>query len=104
MLKVEIESKGYQLDGDLRSHAEERISGLDEFMGSLDEAKVTFSWEGGANERTKVRASVWGGGNQFEASDTDWKATKALNQTRQKLESQLRRAHSKEYRDHDQHR
>ena len=104
MINIEINSKDYDLSDEERSRAVERIGGLDEFMGDLDQGRVRFSWEGGPNEQTKVHASVWGGGNQFEASDTDWKAKKAIDQARQKLESQIRREHSKGLRSHDQHR
>ena len=101
MINVEIDAKNYDLDDDLRSRAGDRIGGLDEFMSTLDEGRVKFSWEGGPNEQTRVDAKVWGGGEAFEASDTDWKAQKALDQTREKLESQIRRKHSKSLRDHD---
>ncbi len=104
MINVEIDAKNYDLDDDLRSRATERIGGLDEFMSTLDEGRVTFSWKGGTNEQTEVYAKVWGGGNEFEASDTDWKAKKALDQTRQKLESQITKKHSRGLKDHDQHR
>jgi ribosome-associated translation inhibitor RaiA len=104
MINVEIDAKGYDLDDGLRSRATDRIGGLDEFMSTLDKGRVTFSWEGGTNEQTKVYAKVWGGGEEFEASETDWKPQKALDQTRQKLESQIRRKHSKGLKDHDQHR
>jgi ribosomal subunit interface protein len=104
MINVEIETKNYDLHDDLRTRATDRIGGLDEFMNTLDEGRVTFSWEGGPNEQTKVSAKVWGGGERFEASDTDWKAEKAIDQTRRKLESQIRRKHSQQLGSHDQHR
>jgi ribosome-associated translation inhibitor RaiA len=47
---------------------------------------------------------VWGGGHKLDGSDTDWKPVKAIDQTREKLSSQIRREHSKELRSHDHHR
>lgn len=104
VIKLEIDCEHYELDEDLRNRIENRIGGLDEFMNSLADGDVTVSWEGGPHEQTKVRAQVWGPGIQFEASDTDWKPVKAVDQTRKELESQIRRKHSKDLRDHDQHR
>jgi ribosome-associated translation inhibitor RaiA len=104
MINVAIETKDYALDDDLRGRATDRIGGLDEFMDTLDEGRVTFSWDDGANEQTTVFAEVRGGGERFEASDTDWKAEKALDQTRRKLESQIRRRHSQQRGSHDRHR
>ena len=103
MINVEIDLKNYDIDDDLRRRATDRIGGLDEFMSSLDEGRVEFSSVGGTGEQTKVLVKVWGGGEAFEASDTDWKAKRALDQARQKLESQIRRKHSKDI-DHDQDR
>ena len=104
MIKLKIDADGYDLSGDLKSRIEDRIGGLDEFMNTLTEGHATVSWEGGKGEQTKVRAQVWGGGHTFDGSDTDWKPVKAIDQTRQKLESQIRREHSKELRSHDRHR
>jgi ribosomal subunit interface protein len=104
MIKLEIDTEHYDIGDDLRQQIIDRIGGLDEFMSTLEEGHVTMSWEGGPNEQTKVRAQVWGGGHKFEGSDTDWKADKAIDQTREKLESQIRRKHSKENRGHDRHR
>jgi ribosomal subunit interface protein len=104
MLKLEIDADDYDLSDDLKSRIEDRIGGLDEFMDALDEGHVTVSWEGGSHEQTKVDAQVWGGGHKFDSSDTDWKPVKAIDQTRQKLESQIRREHGKELRSRDQHR
>ena len=101
MIKLRIEAEGYDLSDDLRSRIEDRIGGLDEYMDTLTDGRVTVSWEGGKNEQTKVRAQVWGGGSKFEGSDTAWKA---IDQTREKLSSQIRREHSKDLRSHDQHR
>ena len=103
MINVEIGAKNYDLDDELRSRAIDRIGGLDEFMSTLDKGRVEFSWVGGTDEQTKVFAKVWGGGQAFEVSDTDWKAKKALDQARQKLESQIRRKHAKRLDDHEQH-
>jgi ribosomal subunit interface protein len=102
MIKLEIDTEGYDLENDLKSRIEERIGGLDEFMDTLEGGHVTVSWEGGPNEQTKIRAQVWGPGHKFEGSDTDWKAVKAIDQTRQKLESQIRRAHGKQISERDQ--
>ena len=95
MIKLEIDTEGYDLDSDLKSRIKNRIGGLDEFMDTLDEGHVTVSWEGGPNEQTRIRAQVWGPGYKFEGSDTDWKPVKAIDQTRQKLETQIRREHKK---------
>ncbi len=46
-------------------------------------------------EETRVGARVWGGGHKFEASDVDWKPVTAIDKTRSKLESEIRRAHGK---------
>ena len=104
MIKLEIDTEDYDLDSDLKSRIKDRIGGLDEFMDTLDEGHVTVSWEGGHNEQTRVRAQVWGPGHKFEGSDTDWKAKKAIDQTRQKLESQIRRAHEKQISERDRKR
>ena len=101
MIKLEIDTANYDLDDDLRNRIVDRIGGLDEFMNSLDEGHVKIAWEGGPGEKTKMSAEVWGAGHRFEASDTDWKAVKAIDQTRQKLESQITGAHSKETDDRD---
>ncbi len=105
MIKLEIDADSYDLDSALKSRIEDRIGGLDEFMDTLDEGHVTVSWEGGGrNEQTKIRAQVWGPGHKFEASDTDWKPVKAIDQTRQKLESQIRRVHEKQISERDRKR
>ena len=56
---------------------------------------MTFTWEDGHGEQTKVHAQTSAPGHHFEASDTDWKAEKAADRTRRELESQLRRQHRK---------
>ena len=104
MIKLKVNTDGYDLSDELRSRIDDRIGGLDEYMDTLTDGRVTVSWEGGKNEQTKVRAEVWGGGNRFDGSDTDWKAEKAIDQTWEKLSSQIRREHSKDLRSHDQHR
>ena len=104
MISLEIGTEDYDLDSDLKSRIEDRIGGLDEFMDSLDKGHVVVSWEGGPNEQTRVRARVWGPGHEFEASDTDWKPVKAIDQTRQKLESQIRREHEKQISERDRGR
>ena len=45
MIKLEIDSVGYDLDDDLRSRIIDRIGGLDEFMDGLKEGHVAVSWE-----------------------------------------------------------
>jgi ribosome-associated translation inhibitor RaiA len=57
---------------------------------------VAFSWSGGEGERTSVHAQVWGGGHRYEASASEWKALAALDRARDKLETEIRRGHSKE--------
>ncbi len=96
MIKLEIDSGKYDLDDDLRNRIIDRIGGLDEFMNTLDVGRVAVSWEGGTNEQTRVSAEVWGGGHRFDASDTDREPITAIDKTREKLESQITRAHSKE--------
>ena len=103
MIKLEIDSVEYELDDDLRNRIIDRIGSLDEFMNGLEGGHVAVSWEGGSHEQTRISAEVWGGGSHFDASDTDWKPVKAIDQTRQKLESQITREHSKELKSRDQH-
>jgi ribosomal subunit interface protein len=104
MIKLEIDAESYDLDSDLKRRIEDRIGGLDEFMDTLDKGHVTVSWVGGPHEQTRVRAQVWGPGQKFEGSDTDWKPVKAIDQTRQKLESQIRREHRKQISERDRKR
>ena len=105
MIKLEIDTEGYDLSDELRARIEDRIGGLDEFMNTLERGHVTVSWEGGPNEQTRIRAQVSGPGNEFDASDTDWKPMTAVDKTRSKLESQIREAHGKaiDERDHKGH-
>ena len=100
---MEIDTEHYDLSDDLKQRIQDKIAGLDEFMDTLDRGHVTVSWEGGPNEQTRIRAQVWGPSQQFDASDTDWKAETAIDKTHSKLESQLRRVHEKSIsdRDHD---
>jgi ribosomal subunit interface protein len=104
VIKLEIGTEDYDLDDDLKSRIQDRIGGLDEFMDTLDRGHVTVSWEGGPNEQTRIRAQVSGPGHKFEGSDTDWKAQTAVDATRRKLESQIRRAHDKMKEDRDRKR
>lgn len=101
MIKLQIDTEGYDLPSDLKSRIEEKMGGLDEYMNSLDRGHVTVSWEGGPNEQTKIRAQVWGPGHKFEGSDTDWHAVTAVDQTQHKLETQIRREHGKEISERD---
>jgi ribosomal subunit interface protein len=101
MIELQIDGDKYDLAGDVRSHIEDRIGGLDEYMDTLESGHVTVSWEGGKNEQTQVRAQVWGPGHHFEASDTDWQAVSAVDKTRHKLETQIRREHNKEISERD---
>ena len=102
---MEIDTEGYDLSSDLKQRIQDMIAGLDEFMDTLDRGHVTVSWEGGKNEQTRIRAQVWGPGQHFDASDTDWKAITAIDKTHSKLESQIRRVHEKSIskRDHNRH-
>jgi ribosomal subunit interface protein len=104
MIKLEIGTEDYDLDSDLKKRIEDRIGGLDEYMDALDEGHVTVSWEGGPNEQTRVRAQVWGPGHKFEGSDTDWTPVTAIDKTRQKLETQIRRARGKRIDERDRGR
>lgn len=95
VIKLEIDGAGHDIPHDLKGRLEEKIGGLDEYMDSLDGGNVTVAWEGGHNERTSVRAQVWGPGHRFEASDTDWNATTSVDKAHHKLETQIRRDHGK---------
>ncbi|MBG7604861.1 MAG: ribosome-associated translation inhibitor RaiA [Actinobacteria bacterium] len=101
MIRLQIDTEGYDLDQDLKTRIEDHIGGLDEYMDSLDRGHVTVSWEGGTNEQTRIRAQVWGPGHKFEASDTDWNATTAVDQAGHKLATQIRRQHGKEISERD---
>jgi len=102
MIKLNIDSKMYELSDDLRNRIIEQLGGLDEFMDTLQEGDVSVSWEGGSHEQTRVSAELRGGGRRFEASDTDWKPITAIDRTRHKLEAQITKEHSKDLdrRDH----
>ncbi|MCL1692233.1 MAG: HPF/RaiA family ribosome-associated protein [Actinomycetia bacterium] len=104
MIKLVVDVEDYDLSDDLKERLQDRIGGLDDFMNTLDEGHVTVAWEGGPNEETSVSAQVWGGGHKFEASDVDWKPATAVQKTRSKLESQIRKAHGKEISDRDRKR
>ena len=103
MIKLEIDDKGYGLGDDLRARIQDRIGGLDEFMDTLDQGHVTVSWEGGKNEQTRIHAQVQGHGDKFEGSDTNWKPVTAIDKTRSKLETQIKKVHSERIakRDHN---
>jgi ribosomal subunit interface protein len=102
--KMEIATDGYDLSDDLKQRIQDKIAGLDEYMDTLDRGHVTVSWEGGPNEQTKIRAQLWGPGHEFDASDTDWKAITAIDNTHSKLESQIRRVHEKSISERDHNR
>ncbi|MDX2379010.1 MAG: HPF/RaiA family ribosome-associated protein [Acidimicrobiia bacterium] len=95
MLDVSVSSPGYELDDALHQHVTDSFGTLDEFMDTLGDVRVTFAWEGGHGEQTKVHAHASAPGHQFEASHTDWTATTAADQTRRELETQIRREHGK---------
>jgi len=100
-IKLTIDGDKYDIGDDLRSRIEGKIGGLDEYMNSLDRGHVAVAWEGGPNEQTSVRAQVWGPGDKFEASDTDWHATTAVDMAHHKLETQIRRKHGKDISERD---
>lgn len=104
MINLEIDVEGYDLSNDLKARIQDRIGGLDEFMDTLDGGHVTVAWEGGSNEETRVSAQVWGGGNKFDASDVDWKPVTAVDKTRSKLESQIKKVHDKAISERDRRR
>lgn len=104
MIKLEIDVEGYDLSEALKERIQNRIGGLDEFMDTLEAGHVTVAWEGGSNEETRVSAQVWGGGNKFEGSDVDWKPVTAVDKTRSKLESQIKRVHGREISKRDRKR
>jgi ribosomal subunit interface protein len=95
MLDVLVSSPGYELDDALHQHVTESFGALDEFMDTLGDVRVTFAWEGGDGEQTRVQAQVSAPGHHFEASYTDWKATAAADRTHRELETQIRREHGK---------
>ena len=95
MLDVVISSPGYDLDDAVRQLVAESYGGLDEFIDTLHGLRVTFSWEGGRGEQTKVHAQASAPGHRFEASYTDWKAERAAEKARRELETQIRREHGK---------
>jgi ribosomal subunit interface protein len=95
MIKIEINAADYDLHEDLKTRIENGFGGLDEYMEALEHGDVILTWVGGANEQTKVHARVWGPGVEFTATDTDWKSVTAVDQTRDKLKTQIRREHGK---------
>jgi ribosome-associated translation inhibitor RaiA len=96
MLDINISSPGYDLDDALRLHVAESYGGLDQFLDALNGVRVTFAWEGGHGEQTKVHARADAPGHHFEASYTDWRAEKAAEKARRELEAQIRREHGKQ--------
>jgi len=100
-----MDAEGYDLTADLKQRIQDKIAGLDEYMGTLGRGHVAVSWEGGSNEQTKIRAQAWGPDHKFDASDTDWSAVKAIDKTHAKLESQIRGVSEKTIskRDHNRH-
>jgi ribosomal subunit interface protein len=101
VIKLEIDSSGYDLDDDLRQRIEDKFGGLDTCLDSLATGHVTVSWDGGKGEETAVRAQVRGPGHHFEASDSDRDPTTAVDKTHHQLETQIRREHGKEISERD---
>jgi ribosomal subunit interface protein len=104
VIKLRIDGDHYEIDDKLRDQIEQRIGGLDRYMPKLDEGHVTVSWDD-HKEKTAIRAQVWGGKDQFEASRAERSASEAVNQVREALETQIRRKHTEEtsHYDHDGH-
>ncbi len=104
MIKLRIDADHYELDDKLRERIEQHIGSLNRYMPALAEGHVTVSWED-RKEKTLVRAQVWGGKDQFDASRAERSATEAVDQVREELETQIRRKHSEEtsHYDHDGH-
>lgn len=95
MIDVTISSPGYDLAESLSVHVTETFGGLDEYMPKLQSVRVTFAWEGGHGEQTKVHAHTSVPGHHFEASYTHWTPEKAADRTRRELATQIRREHDK---------
>jgi ribosome-associated translation inhibitor RaiA len=104
VIKLRIDADHYPLDDKLRDQIEQRIGSLDRHLPKLAEGHVTVSWDD-HKEKTAIRAQVWGGKDQFEASRAARAATEAVNQVGEALETQVRREHSEEtgHYDHDGH-
>jgi ribosomal subunit interface protein len=102
VIKLRIDAYQYELDDELREHIEQGIGSLDRHMPKLAEGHVTVSWDD-HKEKTVVTAQVWGGKDQIEASRAERSATEAIDQVREKLETQIREKHSEEtsHYDHD---
>ncbi|MBB3062751.1 MULTISPECIES: ribosome hibernation-promoting factor, HPF/YfiA family [Microbulbifer] len=96
MIELEINAENYDLTDDLKKHIEEKFGGLDEYLNTLERARIAVSWEGGENEQSRVSTQVWGPGHQFDASDIDWQAITAIDKAHHKLLKQIRREHSRE--------
>jgi ribosome-associated translation inhibitor RaiA len=96
MIELQIDTESYDLSSELRARIDDRIGGLDEFMDTLERGHVTVSWDGGPNEQTRIRAQLEGAGHRFEATDTDWEPSRAVDRTRDELEAQIHTARGKE--------
>jgi ribosomal subunit interface protein len=102
VIKLRIDADDYPLDDKLRDQIEQRIGSLDRYLPKLDEGHVTVSGDD-RKEKTAVKAQVWGGTDQFEASRVERSASEAIDQVREELETQIREKHSEEtsHYDHD---
>jgi ribosomal subunit interface protein len=102
MLNVDIHANHYDLTDELRQRATEKFGELGKYMQGLEGVRVEFSWTGGKDEQTTVKAQVHGGGHSFESSATDWKAVTALDESSHKLQTEITRQKGKELdkRDH----
>jgi ribosomal subunit interface protein len=96
MLNVDIHAEDYELTDELRQRATAKFGELGKYMQGLENARVEFSWTGGKDEQTTVKAQVSGGGHSFDASATDWKATTALDESSHKLQTEIAREKGKE--------
>jgi ribosomal subunit interface protein len=96
MIELKIDGQGYALYEALKDEIHAKIGELDEHMDSIQTGHVTLSWEGGKDELTKVHVQLWGSRHRFEASDIDRTAFVAVDGTRNKLATQIRREHRKD--------
>jgi ribosomal subunit interface protein len=96
MIRLQIESEGYDVDDGLRSRIQDKLGDLDTYLAALDRGHVVLSWDGRSGGETRVRAQLSGPGHHFEASDTHRDAATAVDRTRHRLEAQIRREHDKE--------
>ena len=100
MIELKIDGQGYELSDEVKDEIEAKIGGLDDHMAGLQSGHVTVTWEGGADEQTKVHAQLWGAGHRFDASDIDWNPVAAVDKTGHKLATQIRREHRKDVAKH----